>query len=285
MKVICDNNKFQEATKFQLIKIYYEVNEEQIHYKKLLEKEPIDIIIKYIDLKDPDLKRDGIHQIEKDFDNEELRYSVRSILTNIPWVRKIFILMPNEKVRYFKEYNLINEKIIYVKDKDLIGFDRSNSLAFQFRYWKMKKFGISDNVIVMDDDCFVGKKLEKNDFFYVEKGKVVPLIITSNFLQINRQSVQTNCELYKIKAQNSIEEQNDDIFNYSKFLTFLFVLDLFNASSTDNIFIPKFTHNAIPVNLDDIKTIYNFICKSKYKSTTLNYIIFINILIIIAFFF
>ena len=64
----------------------------------------IDILIKYIDLRDPFLKRNGIHQIEKDFDNEELRYSIRSILSNIPWIRKIFILMPNKKVRYFKEY-------------------------------------------------------------------------------------------------------------------------------------------------------------------------------------
>ena len=61
-------------------------------------------MIKYIDLKDSNLNRSGIIQIEKDFDNEELRYSIRSILSNIPWVRKIFIVMPNERIRYFKEY-------------------------------------------------------------------------------------------------------------------------------------------------------------------------------------
>ena len=75
--------------------------------------------------------------------------------------------MPNEKVRYFKEYDLIKEKIIYVKDKDLIGFDSSNSYSFQFRYWNMKRFGISDNFIVMDDDYFIGAPLKKSDFFYV----------------------------------------------------------------------------------------------------------------------
>ena len=46
---------------------------------KIIENEAIDILIKYIDLRDPSLKRNGIHQIEKDFDNEELRYSIRSI--------------------------------------------------------------------------------------------------------------------------------------------------------------------------------------------------------------
>jgi hypothetical protein len=56
-----------------------------------LEKEPIDALIKYIDLNDTNLVREGLHQIKKDEDNEELRYSIRSILTNIPWVKKIFI--------------------------------------------------------------------------------------------------------------------------------------------------------------------------------------------------
>ena len=123
------------------MKIYEEINHSEEHLK-LIEKEPIDILIKYIDLKDQNLNRNGIHQIPKDLDNEELRYSVRSILKNLPWIRKIFILMPNEKVSYFKEINEIHEKIVYVKDKDLIGFDSSSSLVFQFRYWKMKDFNM-----------------------------------------------------------------------------------------------------------------------------------------------
>ena len=73
--------------------------------------------------------------------------------------------MPNNKVRYFKDYNLIKDKIHYVKDSDLLGYDSSNINAFLFRYWDLKKFGISDNFIVMDDDCFIGKKLKKTDFF------------------------------------------------------------------------------------------------------------------------
>ena len=68
----------------------------------MLQNEPIDVLIKYIDLKDQTLNRSDIHQTRKDFDNCELKYSVRSILQNIPWIRKIFILMPNERVRFFK---------------------------------------------------------------------------------------------------------------------------------------------------------------------------------------
>ena len=270
-KFFCDYIPLDYATKFKIIRIYSEVDEKlNSNDVELLNKEPIDILIKYIDLNDQNLKRIGIHQIEKDYDNEELRYSIRSILYNIPWVRKIFILMPNEKVRYFKDYNLIQEKIIYVKDKDLLGHDSSNCNAFLYRYWKMKNFGISDNIIIMDDDCFIGNKLEKSDFFYVKNGRVVPAIITSDFLKLEVNSVQTNCEIYEKKANVSQKEQNNDEFLYSKYLTYAFLLKLFNVSDNESIYIPNFTHNAIPANLKDIKEVYDLAYMSQYKFASLD---------------
>ena len=119
----------------------------------------------------------------------------------------------------------------------------------------MKEFGISDNFIVMDDDYFIGERLNKSDFFYVENGKVVPSIITSIFIQIEKQDVKKNYDFYKTLAINSKEEQNDDIFNYSRYLTYLFILNIFNISINQPIYIPKFTHNAIPCNFEEIKEI------------------------------
>ena len=178
--------------------------------------------------------------------------------------------MPNEKVRYFKEYNSIQDKIVYIKDRDLLGYESSNSNAFQFRYWKMKKFGISDNIIVMDDDYFIGNKLEKSDFFQVENGKVVPSIITSNFVKVDKESSQKFCDYFEKKAKFSKEEQNNDIFLYSKYLTFLYILNVFNISAKETIYLPKFSHNAIPMNLKDIKDAYDLIYNSKYKYSTLD---------------
>ena len=270
-KITCEFINDNDATKFKIIKLFIEKKkEDNIKNIQLINKEPVDVLIKYIDLSDSSLKRNGIHQIQKDFDNEELRYSIRSILNYIPWVRKIFILMPNEKVRYFKEYYLIKEKIIYVKDKDLLGYESSNSNAFQFRYWKMKKYGISDNIIAMDDDYFIGHKLEKTDFFYVKKGKVVPSIITSNFVKIDKKSSLEYREFYKLKAKFPKEEQNNDQFSYSKYLTFVFILDIFNIPLNQSIYIPKFSHNAIPMNLNDIKEVYDYVYSSEYKYTTLD---------------
>jgi hypothetical protein len=73
---------------------------------KIVDEEDVDVVIKYIDLTDPNLKREGIPQIKKDEDNGELRYAVRSVLKNLPWVRKIFIVMPNEKSDTLKTLSL-----------------------------------------------------------------------------------------------------------------------------------------------------------------------------------
>jgi uncharacterized protein YihD (DUF1040 family) len=265
LNITCLSISLEEASSLQLLKIYDEVLDNESD-NELIEKEPIDVLIKYIDLRDPALKRDGIHQIQKDYDNDELRYSIRSILKNIPWIRKIFILMPNDKVRFLKEYSLIKNKIVYVKDKDFLGYDSSNSLAFQFRYWRMEKFGISNNFIAMDDDCFIGKPLKKKDFFYIKNGKVTPALITSNLRNINKTLVENKLTKYKNIINRTNDEQTSIIFKYSLYLSYLFIINIFNES----LYLPIHTHNAIPVNLKEIKEIYNLIYQSKYKNTTLD---------------
>ena len=43
----------------------------------ILEKEPIDIFIKYIDLGDPNLIREGVPQIKKDKDSRKIRQCLK----------------------------------------------------------------------------------------------------------------------------------------------------------------------------------------------------------------
>ena len=258
--IICEN-KEKEAIKFELKKIFELVK----HTKEdlqLIENTPVDILIKYIDLSDPYLVREGIPQIKKDEDNEELKYNVRGILKNIPWVRKIFIVMPNKKVRYFKDYELIKEKIIYVKDKDLLGFDSSSSNLFQFTFWKMKNFNISSNFLLLDDDSFVGKPLNKSEFFHVENGKVVPSIISPEFKEYTLKSTQKKYQYYKERIEG---KQTEADFWYSVYKGYLFLLKKYN----DTLILPEFTHNIIPCNIDDIKELYNIVYNSEYNQSTL----------------
>ena len=179
---INNNNKKYIFTFLKL----FEKGLNQNKYIKKINNEPIDVVIKYIDLSDKTLNRTGIKQIYKDQNCEELKYSIRSILQYIPWVRKIYILMPNEKVKFLK--NEISEKIIYIKDKDILGFDSANSPSFSFNLFKMQKFGISNNFIYMDDDYFIGQKLKKSDFFYFDNkfGIIFPYIISKKIFSMNK---------------------------------------------------------------------------------------------------
>ena len=261
-----DNKIMNNKILFKIFKIY-----KFIHLKKkdikFIEKEPIDLVVKYIDLNDKTLNRNGIKQTYKDIDNEEFRYCLRSILNYIPWVRKIFILMPNEKVKYLKEKDEIKEKIIYIKDKQFLGFDSANIQSFLFNLDKMRYFGISNNFIYMEDDYFIGKNIKKKDFFYYDKFKkrVFPNIITWGFYDMNRSEVinQYN-ELIK-DTYNSINAHSRIGFLIQRLNTEIFFIKNFRKTIINTLF----THNAIPENINDLKAVYKFANKYIYFNETL----------------
>ena len=228
----------------------------------IIEREPVDVLIKYIDLTDKTLNRKGINQIKKDEDNEELRYCVRSILQYIPWIRKIFILMPNERVKYFKPINEISDKFVYVKDKDLLGFDSANSVVFQFNLHKMKKFGLSENFILMDDDYFFGKAIEKTQFFYYDEiqKKVVPSIVTDDFTEMVKKDIDDEYnKLYR--RIKSIKPHAFNGWKISQLSSFKLLLENYKSPLIN----AGFSHNAIPLNIRDLEEIYDLV-KNKYAN-------------------
>ena len=264
-KLQCSFEPLDKYSNFNLFKLYCEVDKTNEEDLKILEKEPIDVLIKYIDLNDPLLNRTDIKQISKDIQNDELLFCIRSVLQNIPWIRKIFILMPNEKVRFLKDQELIKDKIVFVKDKDLLGYESSNIHAFQFRLWNMKKFGMSDNFICLDDDYFIGKPLNKSDFFYVQNGTVVPAQIATKYQVHNKRTFSRDYNKVKRNIKNS-RPQSSNNFMYTVYNTYLFFIDEFKGK----IKVPYFTHNAIPINVKDLKEVYDLIHKSKFREPTLD---------------
>ena len=270
-KNIINSSSIDNSYKFKIEKLYEELRIKEEHIP-IVEKEPIDILIKFIEFKDPNLNREGIKQIKKDEDNGELKYSLRSIFKFIPWIRKIFILMPNERVSFLKPKSEINEKIIYVKDKDLLGFDSESSTAFQYVLFKLKHFGISDNFILMDDDYFIGKELKKTDFFYFDenKGKVVPIIISKNYNYYKTQDKELTDWIYytsQMKCGDNIFSHTSTGWKATKSRSLLFLKKELNMP----IINAGFDHNAIPVNVNDVEEIYNLIyLRYKYSFITLN---------------
>ena len=260
-QILCRYINIKKAIKFNITKLFEGVNnsEEDI---KLIEKEPIDILINYFDLENPSLKRDKVSGIVRDESNDELKYSIRSIFKNIPWARKIFILMPNEKINFFKEYELIKKKIIYVYYKDLLGFSPPSLMSLQFRIWMMEKYYMSKNFILINDNNFIGQPLKKSDFFYVRNGQVSPLIITNSFEEVNINLVKNNL----INLKKEMEISKSPYLKYSIQNTYLFILKLFNK----DLIFPKINNNVLPCNLREVKEIFNLILKSGYRFNTLH---------------
>ena len=269
---LIDNHNFiNNPYTFKIVKLFEELEIKEEHIE-IIEREPIDILIKYIDLSEPYLKRDGIKQIKKDKDNGELKYSLRSIFRFIPWVRKIFILMPNEKVRFLKPINEISDKIVYVKDKDLLGFDSESSTTFQYILFKLKNFGISDNFLLMDDDYFIGRELKKTDFFYFDENskKVVPFVTSMifNYYEVNKKELITDIYYsFQMKCNDSVMAHTPTGWQATKSRSLLFLMkELGNP-----LISAGFDHNAIPVNLNDIEEIYNLIyLRYRHSFLTLN---------------
>ena len=262
---ITDISKVNEFNEFRFVELYKKVNKMKSH-SSILENEPIDVLIKYIDLNDPNLVRTGIKQIRKDDDNDELKYSVRSILKYIPWIRKIFILMPNEKVRYFKPKEEIKDKIVYIKDKDLLGFDSGNSVTFQYNLYKMKQFGLSENFILMDDDYFIAKKINKSEFFYEEKGEIYPALVTSDYYEIDKPRIKNKLNNI-LNYKKSSEAHSSYGFLVRQIRALLFLYDIFGNDEIRNgkkLIEPAFSHNAIPVKMRDIKEIHDLILEKYY---------------------
>ena len=250
---------------FKFLKLFEEGKLQKI-YLKFINEEPIDILIKYINLSDKNLKRSGIKQIYKDFDNEEIKYSIRSIFKYLPWIRKIYILMPNEKIKSFKFSEEIEDKIIFIKDKDLLGFDSANIHSFTFNLYKMENFGISKNFIYMEDDFFIGKNLKKYDFFYYDEKnkKVVPYLLTYYFHELNRTKILKEYN-NKINNINSIHPHSDEGWKFSILCTQKYFLEKYNFRLINT----KFTHNSIAENIEDLKIIFEEIQDYNYINETL----------------
>jgi len=267
----CTSNNYLESQYFKavfsFVKIFEIINIKNEHLK-IIEDEPIDIVIKYIDLTDSSLVRKGIPQIKKDKDNEELKYACRSIIKYVPWVRKIFIIMPNEKVRYFKPIEEIKDKFVYIKDKDLVGFDSANSAVFQFNLFRLAKYGISENFIYMDDDYFFGKELKKSDFFYYDEDikKVVPFVIANDYKEMDLN--ETNNLYDKIfQKRKELDPHTFVGWKLSIVASEKLLLENFDIRPMITTY---FTHVAVPLNIHDIEECYDLILRRyKYLEETL----------------
>eukprot|EP01091_Cochliopodium_minus_P005561 TRINITY_DN1546_c0_g1_i1.p1 TRINITY_DN1546_c0_g1~~TRINITY_DN1546_c0_g1_i1.p1 ORF type:complete len:384 (+),score=84.52 TRINITY_DN1546_c0_g1_i1:1-1152(+) len=96
-------------------------------------------------------------------DNEELRYSLRSVEIMAPWIRNIFIVT-NGQVPYWLDINnpkikIIKHSQIYLNKNDLPTF---SSLSIECHIHRIP--GLSEEFIYMNDDIMFGNQVTIADF-------------------------------------------------------------------------------------------------------------------------
>ncbi|XP_045176047.2 N-acetylglucosamine-1-phosphotransferase subunits alpha/beta-like isoform X2 [Mercenaria mercenaria] len=121
-----------------------------------------------------DLSRDEDISASRFEDNEELRYSLRSLERFAPWIRHIYIIT-NGQLPYW--LNLENPRIsiithdeIFLNHSHLPSF---GSPAIESNVHRIP--GLSDKFIYMNDDVMFGKEVWPDDFFTHSSGQKVYL--------------------------------------------------------------------------------------------------------------
>ena len=140
----------------------------------------IDVVYTWCDGEDPlfkqeridTLKRNGLPYVEKAqgaarfFDNDELKYSLRSIEKYMPWVNHIYVVTNKQRPKWLAN----NPKISIIDHREIIPNDllpTFNSVMIEMYLHKIP--GLSEKYIYFNDDMFVNAPLSPDFFFENDK--------------------------------------------------------------------------------------------------------------------
>nr|MBQ0091004.1 Stealth CR1 domain-containing protein [Candidatus Enterousia merdequi] len=141
---------------------------------------PIDIVYLWVDGSDKNFQQVKNKYLSKDKftskyvddtkdqifrDNQELKYALRSIEQNTPWINHIYIITPfNQKPLWL---NTKNKKITIVPQESILPSNASptfNSCAIEMCLANIP--GLSEHFLLANDDMFFNKPVKPDYFFY-----------------------------------------------------------------------------------------------------------------------
>lgn len=106
--------------------------------------------------------------------NDELKYSLRSIEKYAPWIRNIYIVTDDQKPEWL---NLSNFQIRIVDHKEIMPAESlpcfNSSLIEHFLY---KIPGLAEHFLFANDDMFINKQVTPNDFFTTSGFPIIRLV-------------------------------------------------------------------------------------------------------------
>ena len=105
--------------------------------------------------------------------NDELKYSLRSIEMYAPWIRKIFIVTDEQTPEWL---NTDNPKIKIVDHKDIMPTECLpcyNSCIIEHYIYRIE--GLSEHFLLANDDMFLNKETTYSDFFNANDFPIIRL--------------------------------------------------------------------------------------------------------------
>lgn len=172
--------------------------------------QPIDAVVMWVDGSSDDFQRAEqtaleeerakgktvVHSAARHRDNGELRYLLRSIEQNMPWIRHIYVVTNGQKPDYI-DFSVPG--ISQVSHSDIFSNDAATPCfnSFVIDSYLHNIEGLSENFIRFSDDFFIGRSVEKEEFLktraaFVFKGEVQEQPKTRYQAQVKR-----NAELMK----------------------------------------------------------------------------------------
>ena len=151
-------------------------------------KFPIDIVYMWVDGSDSEWKKSkDIWQKELQIqenhdndnsryvDNQELKYSLRSIAKNAPWINTIYIVTNGQVPKWLDLTK--TDKIKIIKHEEIMpkeALPTFNSCAIESCIYNIK--GLSEHFLIANDDCFIYNKIQP-DFFFDKAGRPIVRLI------------------------------------------------------------------------------------------------------------
>jgi hypothetical protein len=137
---------------------------------------PIDFVYTWVNNRDPDWQQlyreharragrvsDDTMSMDRFFNRDELKYSLRSVDQFAPWVRKVFVVTNCAPPEWA---DLSNEKLCFVDHEEI--FDKDDLPTFNSHAIEARLHHIPDlstHFVYFNDDMFLGRGASKEDFF------------------------------------------------------------------------------------------------------------------------
>lgn len=143
---------------------------------------------------------------ERFTDNQELKYSLRSIELFAPWVNHIYIITDAQKPKWLKDCS----KVTIIDHSEIIPREflpTFNSSVIEAHLHLITN--LEEKFIYFNDDMFLGKPTSELDFFRKDK----PYIFTSSIIQKkNKKRKESTYNVRAINLSRHIVQEKNKIF-------------------------------------------------------------------------